>query len=539
MGKTNFFDFRQSIIRPRSGNGSGAPAPQPVASSSAQSPTPKKVQPLTVSQLTGMIDGALRATLPATVLVKGEVSNFKRNDSSGHVYFTLKDARACIDCVMFKTEAAALRFAVNDGLELLAEGRVAVYPQRGRYQLYVDALQPLGKGALELAFQQLRAKLEAEGLFAEGRKRPLPDYPARIVIITGTQTAALQDVFKVLRRFPWLRLFVYPVTVQGKGAAQEIAAALAHVNRRADSIGGVDLILLARGGGSLEDLWAFNEEIVARAVAASRLPVVTGIGHEIDTSIADLVADYHAHTPTEAAQVIARNWRTAGEALDAAAARLGRELRNALSDAHHRLAAVERHEAFRRPLDRVNGLRQLLDDRQRNLGLHVWARHRTAQWRVGELENRLAQVGPAFLLARFRARLGEAERELVHGATQRLLRAKDHVAKLDTRHVRLDPRHRIDQLRERLDGFEARLCCGMDILQQRRRQKVESLARFLRAVGPEEVLRRGYSITFRKKGGAVIRSAAEVRPGDKLLTRFADGEIESRASDPNQPGLFD
>ena len=403
----------------------------------------------------------------------------------------------------------------------------------------MDVLQPLGKGALELAFQQLRAKLEAEGLFAEGRKRPLPDYPARIVIITGTQTAALQDVFKVLRRFPWLCLFVYPVTVQGKGAAQEIAGALAHMNRSADSIGGVDLILLARGGGSLEDLWAFNEEIVARAIAASRLPVVTGIGHEIDTSIADLVADYHAHTPTEAAQVIARNWRTAGEALDAAAVRLGRELRNALSDAHHRLAAVERHEAFRRPLDRVNGLRQLLDDRQRNLGLHVWARHRTAQWRVGELENRLAQVGPAFLLARFRARLGEAERELVHGATQRLLRAKDHVAKLDTRHVRLDPRHRIDQLRERLDGFEARLCCGMDILQQRRRQKVESLARFLRAVGPEEVLRRGYSITFRKKGGAVIRSAAEVRPGDKLLTRFADGEIESRASDPNQPGLFD
>jgi exodeoxyribonuclease VII large subunit len=497
------------------------------------------VQPLTVSQLTGMIDGALRTTLPPTVLVKGEVSNFKRNGSSGHVYFTLKDARACIDCVMFKTEAAALRFAINDGLELLAEGRVAVYPQRGRYQLYVDVLQPLGKGALELAFQQLRAKLEAEGLFAEGRKRPLPDYPARIVIITGTQTAALQDVLKVLCRFPWLRLFVYPVTVQGKGAAQEIAAALAHVNGRADSIGGVDLILLARGGGSLEDLWAFNEEVVARAIAASRLPVVTGIGHEIDTSIADLVADYHAHTPTEAAQVIARNWRTAGEALDGAAVRLGRELRNALSDAHHRLAAVERHEAFRRPLDRVNHLRQLLDDRQRNLGLHVWARYRTAQWRVGELENRLAQVGPAFLLARFRARLGEVERQLVHGATQRLLRAKDHVARLDTRHVRLDPRHRIDQLRERLDGFEARLCCGMGILQQRRRQMVESLERFLRAVGPEEVLRRGYSITFRKKGGAVIRSAAEVRPGDKLLTRFADGEVESTASDRNQPGLFD
>ena len=334
---------------------------------------------------------------------------------------------------------------------------MGVYPQRGRYQLYVDRLQPLGKGALELAFQQLRAKLEAEGLFDQSRKRPLPEYPRRIVIVTGTQTAALQDVLKVLRRFPWLKLMVYAVPVQGDGAGQKIAAALAHVNRTIDSRGGADLILLARGGGSLEDLWAFNEECVARAVAASRLPVVTGIGHEIDTSIADLVADYWAHTPTEAAQVIAANWRTAGEWLDAASLRLRREARNRLGDARHRLAAVERHEAFRRPTDRVNALRQRLDDHQRSIVLLMAARMRTVQWRVRELETRLEQAGPAFVLARFRARLGDAQQRLGSAGTQRLLRSHERVGRLDGRLAGADPRHRVRLLREKLAGLRERL----------------------------------------------------------------------------------
>jgi exodeoxyribonuclease VII large subunit len=494
---------------------------------------------MTVSQLTAVIDGALRATLPPSVLVKGEVSNFKGRNASGHLYFTLKDAGACLDCVMFKTEASRLKFDVADGLAVLAEGRVGVYPQRGRYQLYVDRLDPLGKGALELAFQQLRAKLEAEGLFDESRKRPLPEYPRRIVIVTGLQTAALQDVLKVLRRFPWLRLMVYPIPVQGDGAGQTIAAALAHVNRTIDSRGGADLVLLARGGGSLEDLWAFNEECVARAVAASRLPVVTGIGHEVDTSIADLVADYWAHTPTEAAQVIGANWRTAGEWLDSASLRLRREARNRLADARHRLAAVERHEAFRRPTDRVNALRQRLDDHQRSIVLLMAARMRTVQWRVRELETRLEQAGPAFVLARFGARLGDAQQRLARAGTQRLLRSHERLGRLDGRLAGADPRHRVRLLRERLAGLRERLCCGMRLLHQRRGERVESLDRFLRAVGPEQVLQRGYTITFRKKGGEVLKGAAQVRPGEKIVTRFADGEIESTADDPRQPGLFE
>jgi exodeoxyribonuclease VII large subunit len=494
---------------------------------------------LTVTQLTGMIDGAIRSSLPPSVLVKGEISNFKGRNASGHLYFTLKDAGACIDCVMFKSEASRLKFDVADGLAMLADGRVAVYAQRGRYQLYVDRLQPLGKGALELAFQQLRAKLEAEGLFAESRKRPLPEYPHRILVLTSTQTAALQDVLKVLRRFAWLKLMVYHVPVQGEAAGQKIAAALAHVNRTIDSRGGADLVLLARGGGSLEDLWAFNEECVARAVAASRIPVITGIGHEIDTSIADLVADYWAHTPTEAAQVVTANWRTAAEGLDGMSLRLRREVRNRLQDARHRLNAVERHEVFRRPMDRVNQLRQRLDDAQRSMGYLIAARMRTAQWRVRELDTRMEQAGPAFVLARFRSRLGDARQRLAHAGTQRLLRSHERLGRLDGRFTAADPRTRIRVLRQKVAGLQDRLCCAMRLLQQRRAERVNTIERLLHAVGPEQVMKRGYTITFRKKGGEVLKGAAQVRPGEKLVTRFADGEVESVAEDPRQPKLFD
>ena len=536
MAQANFFDFRESLNAGRRG-----PAPARGSATPSQRPdqeSGKPPQALTVTQLTSMIDGALRAELPRSVLVKGEVSNASHQRASGHFYFTLKDAGACIHCVMFRSEFSGVRFEVRDGLELLAEGRVGVYAHQGKYQLYVDRLQPLGKGALELAFQQLRARLEAEGLFDAARKRPLPDYPARIVIVTSTGTAALQDVLKVLRRFPWLRLSVYHVPVQGEAAGQKIAAALAHLNRVFDRLA-TDLVLLARGGGSLEDLWAFNEECVARAVAASRVPVITGIGHEVDTSIADLVADHWAHTPTEAAQVVAQYWRTAAETLDALALRLRREARSRLQDARHRLSAVERHEAFRRPLDRINSVRQLLDDRQRSLTLLMAARMRTVQWRVRELENRLAQAGPAFVLARLRARLTDAQRQLTRAGMQRLLRSHERLARLDGRLAGADPRSGVRRIRERVAGIEGRLCCGIELLHRRRAERVESLARFLNAVGPEQVLRRGYTITFRKKGSAVVKSAADVRAGDKLVTRFADGEVESTADDSRQPKLFE
>lgn len=476
MAGTNFFDFHERQTRRK------ADAP-PAAGGDA----------ITVSQLTAKIERAIKTGLPDAVLVKGEVSNCKHHGASGHIYLTLKDANACIDCVMFRSDAARLKFVPEDGMELLATGRVAVYPQRGRYQLYVTRLEPLGQGALEMAFRQLCAKLEAEGLFAAERKKPLPRYPQTLALVTSTQTAAVQDMLKVLRRFPWVRVMVYHVPVQGDGSAEKIAAALTDLNRWRLQLG-VELILLGRGGGSLEDLWEFNEEIVARAVCASGIPVITGIGHEVDVSIADLVADYHAHTPTEAAQVAMAQWRTARDTVDQAGIRLRRELRTRLDEAKQRLTGIARHEAFRRPMDRVNSLRQLLDDRQRALSQAI--------------SGRLAE------------------------SNQRVLRL---AAMLGEQH----PRHRVALARQKLSSTVASLVGAMQQRRQRWQQRVESLAAQLNALSPAAVLKRGYSMTTRKKDGAIVRSPEQVKPGERLLTRLADGQVESVVEDARQMRLFE
>lgn len=475
MAKENFFDFREKLSR-------------------KNEPAKPKSEPLTVSQLTARIEQAIKGAIPATVHVKGEVSNLNQHRASGHIYFTLKDAGACIDCVMFRSDAARLKFQPTDGIELLASGRVAVYPQRGRYQLYVTSLHPLGKGALELAFQQLREKLQKEGLFEPDRKKPLPLFPRRIALVTSQATAALQDMLKVLRRFPWIQLYLYHVPVQGEGSAELIASAIKHLNTRHQSLGGVDLILLGRGGGSLEDLWEFNEEIVARAIAASNIPVVTGIGHEVDVAIADLVADYHAHTPTEAAQVVTAHWRTVQDRLSQSSHRLRRGLGVVVSDARQRLLAVARHEFFRRPTDRINQLRQLLDDRQRTMQLAIGEHLRRTTALLSRLESQFAQVHPRHIVRLHRQRLKSIRDQLIAASTHQL---------------------------------------------QNRSQKVDAMQRHLEAVSPQAVLKRGYSITTRKKDGAIIRSAKASRIGERLITRFSDGTLESTVEDQKQLPLFE
>jgi exodeoxyribonuclease VII large subunit len=444
-----------------------------------------------VTQLTARIDKALKSGLPATMAVQGELSNYKLHGGSGHAYFTLKDAGACVDCVMFRDDAAGLVFKPADGLEVVATGRVSVYPQRGRYQFYVSALSPLGQGALELARQQIQKKLEAEGLFDAERKREIPRYPRWVVLVTSTQTAAVQDMLKVLRRFAFLRVQVYHVPVQGDGSAERIAAALGHLSGMSAR---PDLILLGRGGGSLEDLWEFNEEIVARAVAASRVPVITGIGHEIDVSIADLVADYHAHTPTEAAQVAVRQWRTAADELDVIRIRLRREMRNVVQRARQRLAHAERHEVFRRPLDRVNQLRQLLDDRQRAMGTAVAERLHGARERVGRLDGRLRERHPRHLAA--------LQGQRIDALAERLNRAAGQALRAHARTI---------------DLLSARLHC----------------------VNPEEVLKRGYRVTTLRRTGEVVRDPGQVKVGDRLVTRVAGGQIESTVGDGRQMRLFE
>jgi len=456
----NFFDFQEQLKHP---------AKKGASAKNAQASAPTGDAPLTVSQLTYQIDQALKVALPERILVQGEVSNYKHHGASGHVYFTLKDENSCIDCVIWKSDAAKLKFRPQDGMELVATGRVSVYGVKGKYQLYVSSLQPLGVGALELAFKQLQEKLAKEGLFDAERKRPIPVYPCGVAIVTSSATAALQDILKVLRRFSWLRLFLYHVPVQGDGAAEKIAEAIGALSKQGERLG-IEVMLLARGGGSLEDLWEFNEEIVARAIAKSRLPVVSGIGHEVDVSIADLVADYHAHTPTEAAQAIVSQWRTAREMLESSKSRLGRSLRNVVQEIRQRLNAIERHEAFRRPMDRINNLRQLLDERQRMLSMAIGSRLMTP--------------------------------------------------------------------RQRLENVAPRLARGLRNLLENKKQRLSGMETHLNAVGPEQVLKRGYTITSLKRGGRPLTSAGQVKAGDSLVTRFADGEIESVAEDPKQPKLF-
>lgn len=547
-------------------------------------PSPDAFVPWTVAELTSRIDRAIKSGLPSTLHVRGELSNVKHHGASGHIYFTLKDNAATIDGVMFRADASRLKFTPRDGMELLITGRVSIYAQRGRYQLYATAMQPLGQGALELAFQELRKKLSAEGLFDPSRKRPMPTYPRHIALVTGRSTAALADMLKVLRRFRWLKIYLYPVLVQGEGAGDKIADALRLISRQHAQVGGIDVILLGRGGGSLEDLWAFNEEPVARAIYESAIPIITGIGHEVDVSISDLVADYHAHTPTEAAQVAVAGWKNSRDLLDAHGIRLRRELRTILAEARQRLNAIEVHEIFRRPTDRIGNLRQFLDDRQKGLLLAMARQLAQGTSRIENARRRLDQHRPSVILASKVAKLDDASRRLARAMALRLRREESILITAGQRLGAHHPQHavrlsheRLAQLRQRLSRamageiarqhqsiqiasrrleahrpqqtvrlfheqlnlLQGRLARAMSgqIAQQRR--GIDALAQHLRAIGPEQVLQRGYSLTISRKTGQVIRDAAQLRPGDHITTRLANGQVQSTVDDDKQPRLFE
>ncbi|MGB7082357.1 MAG: exodeoxyribonuclease VII large subunit, partial [Candidatus Acidiferrales bacterium] len=297
-----------------------------------------------VCELTLRLCDVLEAEFP-DVWVEGEISNF-RAAQSGHLYFTLKDEKAQIRCVCFRDQVRGLRFRPEDGLKVTVRGGVSVYESRGEYQIYVSHVEPVGLGALQLAFEQLKKKLEAEGLFDAERKKPLPALPRRIGIVSSPQGAAIRDIVRVLRRrFPNLHVMLFPVKVQGDGAAEEIVRAIRHFNRAEM----VDVMIVARGGGSLEDLWAFNEEIVARAIAASEIPIITGIGHETDTTIADFAADMRAPTPSAAAEIVVRTRAEFEKHIVECTRELAQHMRYFFSERRHVLRDLATHRAFRRP----------------------------------------------------------------------------------------------------------------------------------------------------------------------------------------------
>src|SRR5580698_3583453 len=295
-----------------------------------------------VSELTETISELLERAFP-DIWVEGEVSNCHAAQS-GHLYFTLKDARAQIRCVCFRDQVRALKFRPEDGLHVTVRGSLGVYELRGEYQIYVSYIEPVGLGALQLAFEQLKKKLEAEGLFDEARKKPLPVLPRCIGIVTSPTGAAIRDVLRVLkRRFANVHVQIYPVKVQGEGAAAEVAAALRYFDRAKFA----DVVIVTRGGGSLEDLWTFNEEIVARAIAASEVPVITGIGHETDFTIADFVADLRAPTPSAAAEIVVQSRQEFERHIAAHYRQLAQQMRYLISERKHRVRDLQVHRGFR------------------------------------------------------------------------------------------------------------------------------------------------------------------------------------------------
>src|SRR5689334_20514858 len=362
---------------------------------------------LTVSELTRSIRGTLEAKFGAA-WVQGEVSNYKLHPN-GHQYFTLKDARSQISCVIWRDTMAPPRQALADGARVQVLGKVTVFEARGQYQLSVEIVQPFGRGVLQAKFEALKRKLEAEGLFDPARKRMMPKFPRRIGIVTSPSGAAIRDILNVLRRrAPWLSILINPVRVQGTGAAQEIAVAIRELATPNDNFSAVDLIIVARGGGSIEDLWEFNEEIVARTIVSISVPVVSAIGHEIDFTIADFVADLRAPTPSAAAELIVRDVAELGDRINVISRRLGSELVNALRQSRQRLDHAG--ETLRRCLGhKIDGYRRTLDHALKTLQARSPARELMLRRdRFGDLQRRLRE-SPARVLENARHRFQKIE----------------------------------------------------------------------------------------------------------------------------------
>jgi exodeoxyribonuclease VII large subunit len=412
------------------------------------------------------------------VWVEGEISNF-RPAPSGHVYFTLKDADAQLPVVLFRRQAMLLRFRPEDGLHVLVRGRVSIYEQRGQMQLVAETMEPVGAGSLQLAFEQLKARLKAEGLFDVERKRPLPGFPRAVGIVTSPTGAVIRDFLNIVaRRHSGLSVLVCPVSVQGDSAPAEVEAAINELN----SSGLVDVIVIARGGGSLEDLAAFNSERVARAIAASRVPVVSAIGHETDFTIADFVADLRAPTPSAAAELI--------------------------TEAQHKIAERVAEQSHR--LERAARF-QLLQARQRLSRLPV----SRAEGRVNSMLHRLDQ------------RLDDSSLRMEAVVTGQLRQHQRNVADLAAAVLRHDPRQGLAHARERLTAGRTRLAHSMERMVHESAARLNSLGARLHSLSPLSVLERGYALVLTATGG-VVRSTLQVAPGDKLVTRLSDGAFISR-----------
>jgi exodeoxyribonuclease VII large subunit len=436
---------------------------------------------LSVTELTRHVRDILESRL-GEVWVEGEISNY-RKQSSGHHYFTLKDDRAQLACVMFaRAYSARSGLILKDGMQVQTFGRLTVYEARGQYQLVVELVQTKGQGLLQAKFEALKRKLQAEGLFDPEHKKALPSFPRRVALVTSRSGAALQDMLNILqRRSPWLRILICPVRVQGEGAAGEVAEMIRYLDRHRVSLA-LDVIIVARGGGSLEDIWEFNEEVLARTIYGCDLPIISAVGHEIDFTISDFAADLRAPTPSAAAELVAPSQEALQNSLSAKQAALVRLAKQAVEVGVLRLNRLKEARRLRDP-------KTLIQDRQQKTDQIETRLFQLLRWTVEHHRahtNRLASLLQAYRPAQVVAR----RRTEVAGVQTRL---------------------------ENVVGYQL----------ERVKQKLLSLQRSIALLGPEQTLQRGYSIT-RKPTGEILQRSEDVRPGDEILTRLAEGEVRSR-----------
>lgn len=486
---------------------------------------------ITVSVLTRLIKGALQQVLPGTIRVVGEVSNLSR-PSGGHVYFTLKDEWSEVRCVMWRSDAAKLKFNPADGLEVIVSGEVDVYEPRGLYQLYVRRMEPRGVGSLELAFRQLKERLEKEGLFDAARKRPIPRMPRTVAVVTSPTGAAIRDILQTLgRRYPNVHVLVYPVKVQGEGAVEEIVDAIRRINLARVQIGGVDVMIVGRGGGSLEDLWAFNEEPVARAIHQSEIPVVSAVGHEVDFTIADYVADLRAATPTAAAELVVPNAADLLAELDSHGLHLNRAIRGLLNNTSSRLAIAERCEWFRDPLGQIARRDQQVDEVAGRLQLAMSRRLESCRNSVHGLEMRLIRIRPESLLSLRHEQLTKSEHRLHWAATQMTIRLERRVGLVEARLRSATPRRFLEQFSALLMQLRERLTRGMKRSFSDLEKTLSAFEARLAASSHAAVLNRGFTITRRAADDKIVRRVTDVERGEALTTETIDGRIRSRVEE--------
>ncbi|MHC4131878.1 MAG: exodeoxyribonuclease VII large subunit [Planctomycetota bacterium] len=445
----------------------------------------KKVKIYSVSQVTALIKEVLGNNLPGRLTVTGEITDWKAHQS-GHCYFSLKDENALLPCVMWKSKFSKVKFEPENGLAVIAKGYIDIYEPQGKYQFYADSMQPAGIGALQLAFQQLVERLYKEGLFDESHKKPLPVYPERIGVLTSETGAAIEDIRNSIHnRWPCVKLFLYPVPVQGEGAGREIAAALRDINRRNNTLK-LDVVIVGRGGGSMEDLWAFNEEVLARAIFDSKIPVISAVGHEIDTTVADLVADARASTPTKAGVTAVPDMYDVLEQLTQIENRLCGNVESKVKLARQSLQTILASMAFRSPLLPVEKAGQKLDELSTNLSNKITELVTNIRNALTAAYEQLGKLEPHRLLGKKTVVLKELENKAIAAVITAIHKGKEQVTARENRLIGLNPK---------------------------------------------AVLSRGYSITTSKKTGKLLRDLKDIKIDDLLITELAKKKfIESKVT---------